>query len=584
MLRRLLPFLLILAGPIPAVRAADIPDPASLPEKLTHGDSEPTFPAEAARRLLAGKALLERGELERAREEFNQAQAADDLQPLAYFYQAVAAYRLGDYPAALQRAEGGLGVLRDVYSYGSPTPETDAQQKRFTELRDAIQAKLDTTGGKAGENPEKKKQEFAAALQEGDEAYAHGLMAKAAAAYARAYRADPTQGEIGLRAATLHADRLKNLLEAATLWQQVVVAGEPHATAARAELQLRRDALDAVLRDGLSRREKWRRSGDPAEALRLAAAFPESTELQVELAILFARKGQVNELIAHLQAASRLGLGADEFLAQVEFLNALEKSGGLDTAGGQRIAGFVRDAYGEDTLGRIRTELKRRVDETARLAREKAEQENRRKLATERTKLTAWRDAQRSVLRNEANQILSRRNGIEVEVIDTQPAKNHAKRRHFTTRSSYLLFENDHYHLKTEELHRSVRANGAETSSSTTFTHTFRSFGGYLRVNTAPSNWIDRASPSPMVPVEPHRRLCRVLDLIIYNGGIFERSWWRDGNGDVTRGPDLPNNSSIGFHVMLEDAEFARLQQLFARLAQLDAAGDNLEKLRGLQQ
>jgi hypothetical protein len=30
-----------------------------------------------------------------------------------------------------------------------------------------------------------------------------------------------------------------------------------------------------------------------------------------------------------------------------------------------------------------------------------------------------------------------------------------------------------------------------------------------------------------------------VLNVIIHGGGIFERSWCRDANGDVTRGPDL---------------------------------------------
>jgi tetratricopeptide (TPR) repeat protein len=568
---------------VSASAASDIPGPASLPESVPHGDSPATHPAEAARRLLAGKALLEQGEVEPAMAEFNRALAADDGQPLVYFYQAVAAYRLGDYPRALQRAENGAGVVADIYAYGTPTAETDALAARFKELKDAIQKKLAETGGKAGENPEAKKREFAAAMKEGDEAYGKGLAAKAATAYTRAYRADPTQGEIGLRAASLHADRLKDLFEAALLWQQVLAGGEPHATAARAELQARRDALDSLLREGLGRREQWRRSGDPAEALRFAAAFPESTELQVELAILFARQGRVDEMIAHLEAASRLGLSADDFLAQKEFVDYLEKSGGINSAGGLRLSGFVRDAYGASTLATIGTELKRRADEVARAAREKAAQERQAILAAERQKLGGRRDARRKVLVNEASQIFSRRNNVEVETAGATPSKYNQGRRHLMYRATQFSFDGQAYVLSTDLLNRSVRKNGATTDSGNTYTYMISSFASFRAAATQPSNWIDYDVNSPFQVLGPNRALCKRLEINFTAGVVLEQAVYRDANGDVSRNPELRDYSQVSVGVMLDDAEVARLQELFAELARLDAAGNNIEKLRALQ-
>ena len=44
----------------PAIAADDTPDPANLPEVERKGDSPAEHPAEMARRLRAGKALLEK--------------------------------------------------------------------------------------------------------------------------------------------------------------------------------------------------------------------------------------------------------------------------------------------------------------------------------------------------------------------------------------------------------------------------------------------------------------------------------------------------------------------------------------------
>jgi tetratricopeptide (TPR) repeat protein len=579
MLLRLLLVLTLLAS---VAFADDIPDPATLPETVPHGDSPATHPAEGARRLLAGKALLERGDLEQAAAEFAKALEADDLQPLVYFYQAVAAYRLGDYPGALRHAQTGSGVVTDIFTYGTPTAETEAQARRFKELQDAIQAKLVETGGKAGENPVKKKQEFAAAVKEGDAAYAEGLLAKSAAAYARAYRADPTQGEVGLRAASLYADRLKQPLEAAVLWQKVLAGGEPHATTARAELQSHHDVLNSLLSAGLARRSQWRTQNDPTEALRLAEAFPESIELQVELAILAARKGQLDELVARLKNASRLGMGPDEFLAQTDFVDYLEKSGGINSAAGLRLSAFVRDAYGAQTLQPISAELKRRADEAARLAREQAAQERKARLDKERKELGGRRDARRVVLVNEANQILGRRNNVEVETGGGEEKYNKG-RRHFMFRSSALGFNGRAYVISTDVLNRSVRKNGDVTESSHAYTYTFSSFASFRGASTRFSNWIDHDVNSVYQVLGPNRALCKLLDVNFNEGVVLQQSAMRDANGDVTKGLEFQNSYSASISVMLEDAEVTRLQQLFAELARLDAAGNNVEKLRALK-
>src|SRR6187431_48838 len=136
--------------------------------------------------------------------------------------------------------------LQEIIKNAGKYDGDDEQLQRFKELADTIQAKQESVKALGPQvDPAKKKQEFDDSLRAGDEAYGKGLLAKAAAAYAKAFRADPTQGEIGLRAAMLYGDRLKNLTEAAVLWQQVLAAGEPHATTARAELQSHREALDA---------------------------------------------------------------------------------------------------------------------------------------------------------------------------------------------------------------------------------------------------------------------------------------------------------------------------------------------------
>jgi len=451
-------------------------------------------------------------------------------------------------------------------------------------LADTIQAKQESVKALGPQvDPAKKKQEFDDSLRTGDEAYGKGLLAKAAAAYAKAFRADPTQGEIGLRAATLYADRLKNLLEAARLWQQVLAAGEPHATTARAELQSYRDALDELLSSKLAELHHWivgvvsyangvRMTKDPAEALRLAEAFPESMELQVELALLYAGNDNIEETVVHLQSAARLGLSADDFLARKEFTDSFARTG-FDSAKGRPVAEFVRDAYGDDTLGKIRTELQRRADETVRLAREKAEKERQARLATERKDLTAWRDIQRSKTVQDANRLLSARNDIAVMI--TSPG---ATRPMTVTHNTAFSYDSN--------AHAYVLQSVAIGQTVTTRTHTIPSFMGFSGASSHPSNWINFDPIVPVYgsrPVDPYGPLCKVLSLR-FAAGAGIRSQIAKGHlsGDVTRSTDS-NLSYIDLQAMLEDAEVPVLQQLFGQLAKFDAAGNDVEKLRQLR-
>lgn len=573
---RLLSCLLTLAILTQPMRAAET-TPAPLPETRSHGDSPPSYPAECARRIEAGKRLLDSGDLKGAWREFDLAERAESAEPMSYFYRAVIAYRQGDYPVALKMADVGRDIANEnVYRADKPVDaDLTATALRLTELYDTIKAKADANPGQGN---------AVALLRSADEAYANGLLAKAASAYAEAFRADPTQGEVGLKAATLFADRLKNPLEAARLWQQVLAAGEPHATVARAELQSRRDVLDAVLREGLAKRDQWHNRGvDVTEPLSLAEAFPESTDLQVELAVLFFRKGSVESMVKHLQSASRLGLSADDFLARRDIVDFLQQTGGLEKTGvGKALATFVRDAYGEEALTTIRTELKRRSDEIARLAREKTEKERLARLAKELRELNTWRHTERMKAVHEVNALLSSRNGIEVPTARVTPDK-HDRSRSSRTRANSFAYENGQYVLRSDNTIAIYYANGRITTSGETETSTFTSVGTFAGLTARPSNWLDVTTETAFQPAAGFRQLCQLLSFTFSSGVISRRVVWRDYNGAATSHLDTANQPHILLQAMVTEPEILRFRQLFLRLAQLDQAGDNLVKLRQLR-
>lgn len=579
-MKRFVPlFLALTAFALRAFAIAEPASPAALPEKLLHGDSDPSYPAEGARRLEAGKALLEQGDLAGAQEEFNKAEVADSYEAMVYFYQAVAFYRQGNYERALRCAETGEGVVRDDLNYGSP-PRADSPERlqRFKELQDLIKQKAAAV---AKGDPD-------TFIREGDEAYGKGLQAKAAAAYAKAFRADPTRGETGLKAASLYADRLKNLLEAAILWQEVIAAGEPHATAGRVEVQSHRDALDALFREGFNQRDQWRQNQEPSAALRLAQAFPESTELQIELAVLSARRGKVADMINHLQAASRLGMSADDFLAQVDFIDYLAKNGGVDAAVSQPLVTFVRDAYGEQPITAIRTELKRRTDETARLAREKAEKERQARLAAERKELTTWRNVQWLQAVQEVNSLISAHNNLEIEMALVTPGKKKQRTRSAITRFNSFAAEGGSYRFKLWYRNTVVwLANGVASPTAHEELISLPSFAPLREITVSPSPWLPLSTS--VQPADPGTRaLAREVSLVFNSPARIHRNQTmtyeyetEDGTTGYTN--EYNTDTSVVIHALLQDGEVARLRALFQQLAQLDAAGSDLEKLRQLR-
>jgi tetratricopeptide (TPR) repeat protein len=589
---RLLPLLFALILLVPSARAAD-PDPAKLPEKVDMGNNHWRYPAEAARRIQAGKTLLDAGNLDGAKEEFDKAEKADWDQPSVYFYQAVVAYRQGDYERAANRAKEGSGVVFDHVAHGDNTAEDQADSKRFDELTQAIADKAKTVASES--TATRKRAEYDAALKEGDEAYSQGLLAKAAAAYAKAFRADRTQGEIGLRAAGLYADRLKNFLDAGILWQQVIAAGEPHATTARTEVQTHHDALDAVLTAGLERVRSGNQNhstangrpmlADPTEALRLAEAFPDSTELQVAIAIRYVWPGRIDDILAHLQAAVRLGLTPDEFLANKEFVEYLVRVGDQD-AGARRFLAFVGDAYGDDTLGKIRTEVKRRADEIARLAREKAEKEQQEKTAKEFNELTRWRDARRNETLNAVNQLISARNGTEVEMVPANPTGKKRTERRTMLRYTSVSFEGGKYVFKFWQRATTIRlSTGSVSPTATEYLVSLPSLGSLSGVAVWPSSWESQLkriggadSTIYNLPADAgHRALCKEL-LLTFNGSpnIYRQTTvtyeYPTVDGSTGYNDSTSSDGVIEIPAMLTDEEAARAKSLLEKLGRLDAA------------
>lgn len=601
--------------------ADGLPDPAALPEKIQAGDMPAVHPREAAARLRAGKALLDQGAAAKALEEFNKAAELDEYQFLACFYQAVAAYRIGDYSAALRSAKRGLELIdAEAENHGANAPEIVTQRKRFQELETAIEAKAKAKAAPSTPAATGKKDDYESALKEGDDAFAKGLIAKAAAAYARAYRADPRQGEIGLRAASLYADRLKNLLEAARLWQQVVAGGEPHATTARAELQSHREALDGLLQTELAKLHSWiadtvsyangkLMGRNPAEPLQLAEAFPESMELQVELALLYIGNDDVAAAVTHLETAARLGFGPDEFLARKEFTNPFglrkpsrqhplpagsppdddEDRITLLSPKGAPLAQFVRDAYGEETLNKIRAELKRRADEAARAASERAEKARQAKLAQEQKELSAWRDGERSRVVAEANSLITALNNVEVAIVAVQPVKK-VRYRNSVTPFNELSLQGSTYTFRLWDRSTSVfLSTGSVAPTVREQVITVPSFAGMRSVTVEPVSYWWHHDPQYSTPADPsYRTLVRTVVL------NFNRSFRVRETIDLEFEPaddsakHYDNESetwSISFLALLRsDADIARLKQLFTRLAELDAAGSDLKKLRALRE
>lgn len=519
-------------------------------------------PAEYTRHLDAGKALLDRGDIDGAQQELLQATKTDGTQKWAFFYLAVTYYRQGD----LQRAvEASLTAYQNVGE-----DREDANTKIF-ELRHFLERRIEANTFR----------------DEGDQAYNSGLIAKAAHQYAWAYELDGTQGDLALKAAALYADRLDRLFDAALIWQDVVHGAEPHATAARAELQSHREALDALLRRYLTHRDEW-----PMDTNKLAQAFPESMEMHVEIAADYAKMDAASAVANHLGAAIRLGYTKEALVARSEFVDL---TGISDENGrGDEFREFVRDAYGDDVLTKMKTEAKRRSDEVARIAREKAEkerlakleQERKEKLAKleqERKQLNAWRNAERLKILQSVNNLFGDHNGVEVDLLPgPKVAKKKKTPRKTITRTTTLSIGGGHYNLVTKERIRVYRDKTPETAWDHTVS--IPSFAGFVNVVVEPSTWAEATDPD-FVAGMPHTPLCKSA-LLIFSGPTrisIDHALVDAATGQRLTGSTEDSGAAVRFNLMIGDPDVPRLKPLFDLLAKLDAAGADLDKLRAVR-
>jgi tetratricopeptide (TPR) repeat protein len=304
----------------------------------------------AAADAIAYKEALERGKASLTQQKYSEAlkhlqdaATADPSRHEPYFLLAVVSYRTGDLKTAETFANTAL----------KKAPE--AEKKTVQELIKVIDEKRD----------------FTKLVAAGDEALENGLMAKAADMYRNAYLLFPMQGEIGLKSAELFHRRLGRLLDAAVLWQKILVSGDKQSAAtAREKLVERSSDLQSLFDVQMSQIEEFKKRGNPAPLLILTEAFPQRPEPHLHLASLFATKNEVEKVVVHLAAANKAGLQA--FPQNDEFVSLLG-----DTPSGRQFESFLRDAYGNDVAATMKGRWKK--DEARRMEVKRVEEEKRRK-------------------------------------------------------------------------------------------------------------------------------------------------------------------------------------------------------------
>lgn len=274
--------------------------------------------------LTAGRSLIQQANHAEALVVLQRAVAAEPGRHEAYFELAVTSYRAGNLVAAEEYAN--LALER--------APDPDKAQ-----VRDML-----------GVIVEKRK--FETLKRDADEAFANGLMAKAADAYGKAFLLFPKQGAVGLRAATINAESLNRLLDAAVIWQKIIaMADDASAAIAREELGRRREELDRIAKE---RMDAAKQSQNSDELLQLTEAFPSNLEFRLELAAAYARKQDMGSAVKQLANANKLGLRADIVIGRREFVDLL--------AGGNRdprFAKFIEDAFGSESLEKMRHHAER---------------------------------------------------------------------------------------------------------------------------------------------------------------------------------------------------------------------------------
>jgi hypothetical protein len=122
------------------------------------------------------------------------------------------------------------------------------------------------------------------------------------------------------------------------------------------------------------------------------------------------------------------------------------------------------------------------------------------------------------------------------------------------------------------------------------------SFAAFREIKTWPSSW----EPQPVrlgepgsaifnLPADPgYRALGREVRLYFNLPGNIRHQMqvtyeYETADGSTGYGSTSDSNSEVSIQAMLQEAEIARLKGLFEKLARLDAAGSDVDKLQQLR-
>jgi tetratricopeptide (TPR) repeat protein len=282
-----------------------------------------------------GKALIAERNYPAALLALKVAVATDATRHPAYLQLAIASYRADDLAAAEDYAKASL----------ERAPESESAA-----IREVLGVIVD-------------KRKFLQLEQDGDAAYAVGLMAKAAESYRQAFELFPNRGAVGLRAAGIYADSLNRLLDAAILWEKVAASDDRDSVSvAREELKRRSSELNQLASSRLAALQQKKSTPD---LVRLTQAFPSHLGIRLETAAAFATQADVAAAAQHLAQANKLGLKPDTLVARKEFQDLITAP-----ATSAAFSKFVQDAYGDDVGAALRAEKQKADAEAERKARE----------------------------------------------------------------------------------------------------------------------------------------------------------------------------------------------------------------------
>jgi tetratricopeptide (TPR) repeat protein len=262
-----------------------------------------------------GKTLLQGGKHSEAFQQLQKAMTADPAHYESYFYLAVTSYRMGNLSAAEE-----YGKQAQARAPESDKASVQEMMKVITEKR-----------------------KFERHEQAGDEAFNKGLMARAADEYRQAYLLFPNQGQVGLKAAAIYAERLDQPLDAALLWTRIAASGdEKSAAAARAGLVQHERALEGVYKERMA-------AAKIDGLLLLIEVFPHRVDPRFAAAVHFAGRRDVDQAVRHLSEAIKIGIPSSKIAEQPEFRALLAHGGD-----GSPFDRFLNDAFGAEIPRRMK--------------------------------------------------------------------------------------------------------------------------------------------------------------------------------------------------------------------------------------